>query len=83
MFQNDPKLAMPKITGLVWPDRGNRPYVSYDTANFALLGEETLPFLPADTAGAAVDDRRPGEVVAGGRPFIFLSPEKYWRSCSN
>lgn len=64
VFLDDPKPAMPKITGLVWPDRGNRQYAVYDTMNFAVLGEEALPFLPADTAGAEVVDRRPGEVVA-------------------
>ena len=63
VFLDDPKPAMPRITGLVWPDRGNRQYAVYDTRNFAALGEEVLPFLPADTTGAEVVDRRPGEVV--------------------
>jgi alpha-glucosidase len=62
-FKDDPKPAMPTITGLVWPDRGNCPYFLYDTFNFAAIGEKTLPVLLADAAGAEIVDSRPNAVV--------------------
>ena len=68
LFPDDPKPAMPSMTGIDWPDRGSRPYYLYDTMNFAAIGEETLPVLAADTAGAEVVDRCPGKVVSVSSP---------------
>ena len=62
-FPDDPKPAMLKVKGLKWPDRGGRPPFRYDTMNFAALGEESLPILPAETANAEVLDLKPGVVV--------------------
>ena len=63
-FPDDPKPALPRVKGLKWPDRGNRPPFRYDTMNFAALGEESLPILPAETANAEVVDLKPGVVVS-------------------
>lgn len=63
-FPDDPKPAMPKVKGLKWPDRGGRPPFRYDTMNFAALGEESLPILPAETANTEVVDLKPGVVVS-------------------
>ena len=65
-YSDDPKPALPKMVNLKWPDRGNRRPYAYDSVNFASLGQgETLPLLAADTAGAEVVDKTPGEFAAG------------------
>ena len=65
-YSDDPKPALPTMVNLKWPDRGNRRPYAYDSVNFASLGQgETLPLLAADTAGAEVVDKTPGEFAAG------------------
>ena len=63
-FPDDPRPAMPRMKGLKWPDRGDRLPYAYDTMNFAAIGEEVLPVLAPDVAGAEVVDQCPGKVVA-------------------
>jgi len=63
-FVDDPKPAMPAVENLKWSGQGSRSMVTYSTMNFAALGEEALPILPPDVAGAEVVDAKPGKTVA-------------------
>lgn len=58
---DEPKPAMPDISGLVCANMGTRARCLVSTRNFTSIGEKDVPYLDADVAGAHIVDKLHGE----------------------